>query len=65
MLMAWKPKMKLMCHNCGKVSKLIVDKVHASQDDMAYRIKCDSCGEYYVTEDLLQEMEDEMKEVNK
>ena len=59
----WKPKMKLMCHGCHTITKLIISKVHNSKDDMSFRIKCKACGdEYCVTEDLLREMKEEMEE---
>ena len=62
----WKTKMKLACHNCELVSKLIVSKVNNGKDDMAFRIKCKSCGdEYYVTEDLLREMQENADNKNR
>jgi len=59
MSVKWKPKMKLACHYCVKVSKMVVDKVRNSNDDMDYYVKCKVCGEKYcVTEDLLLEMQE-------
>lgn len=55
----WKPKMKLMCHNCNVISKMIINKVY-NKNDMAFKVKCLKCGdEYYVTEDLLREMQED------
>ena len=55
----WKPKMKLMCHECHAVSKMIVNKFYNNKD-MDYKIKCSKCGdEYCVTEDLLLEMQED------
>lgn len=58
-MIKWKSKMKLKCHDCSTVSKLIVSKVNKN-DDVNFRIKCKLCGEeYYVTEDLLREMQED------
>ena len=60
--MKWKPKMKLKCHQCGKVSKMIVSKYSPidHNDKTDFKVKCKICGdESCVTEDLLKEMGEE------
>ena len=66
--MKWKPKMKLKCHQCHKVSKMIVKKFSPidKHDETNFIVKCKICGdESCVTEDLLKEMQEDNMVLNR